>query len=313
MKTKTITRTILLMAVLLLSFSMTTAQIESDTTLTVERGDVLDVIAAALDVSLDCLTDANDLVNPGRISPGLRLVVPADCPTYDGLSTVSDAQRTAIQARTGLSEDDDAEVVESPDMEDVTPVGEDDLEDDDTDEAEADESDDTDTTDEDEADDTDATAATSERTLNDDGTYTVRWGDNLTRIASDFGTSVNCLTTANAIFNPDLVYAGQRLVINTDCSPTSPPPSDPDDPSRRVCGGDRNPLRTITDGTYTVQSGDVLDFIACDLGISLSCLINTNPQLGSPARIDPGDVLIIDFSCPAWDGPPGPLDIRPRG
>ena len=43
--------------------------------------------------------------------------------------------------------------------------------------------------------------------------YTVKKGDNLIKIATWFGVSVLDLITWNDIRNPDLIYAGQLLVI----------------------------------------------------------------------------------------------------
>ena len=51
--------------------------------------------------------------------------------------------------------------------------------------------------------------------------YVVRPGDNLTRIAARFGTTVWSLQQQNGIKNPDRIYIGQRLRI---CSPVPPPP-----------------------------------------------------------------------------------------
>ena len=44
-------------------------------------------------------------------------------------------------------------------------------------------------------------------------TYTVQPGDTLTKIAKQFGTTVNTLVKANGIANADLIYAGQVLII----------------------------------------------------------------------------------------------------
>ncbi len=43
--------------------------------------------------------------------------------------------------------------------------------------------------------------------------YVVQRGDNLNRIARRFGTTVGAILSANRIANPNLIYAGQRLVI----------------------------------------------------------------------------------------------------
>jgi predicted chitinase len=44
-------------------------------------------------------------------------------------------------------------------------------------------------------------------------TYVVKSGDNLTAIASRFGTTVAKIQAANGISNPNLIYVGQRLTI----------------------------------------------------------------------------------------------------
>jgi len=41
----------------------------------------------------------------------------------------------------------------------------------------------------------------------------VHSGDNLTWIAMRFGTSVWAIAQANGLANPNVIYAGQRLVI----------------------------------------------------------------------------------------------------
>ena len=54
--------------------------------------------------------------------------------------------------------------------------------------------------------------------------YTVRRGDNLTRIAARYRTTVWALQQQNGIRNADRVYVGQRLRI---CSAPTPPPPPP--------------------------------------------------------------------------------------
>ena len=43
--------------------------------------------------------------------------------------------------------------------------------------------------------------------------YRVHWGDNLSRIARRYGTSVYALSNANRIRNPNRIYAGEYLCI----------------------------------------------------------------------------------------------------
>jgi LysM repeat protein len=43
--------------------------------------------------------------------------------------------------------------------------------------------------------------------------YTVRWGDTLSSIAWRYHTTIYALTKANKIYNPNYIYAGQRLYL----------------------------------------------------------------------------------------------------
>jgi rare lipoprotein A len=43
------------------------------------------------------------------------------------------------------------------------------------------------------------------------GTYVVQYGDTLSSVAAELGTTVKYLASANDIANPDLLYAGQTL------------------------------------------------------------------------------------------------------
>ena len=58
-------------------------------TYTVRYGDVLDVIAASFDVSVECIAEASGLDNPNRLRIGDVLLIRADCPRYTGLNVVT--------------------------------------------------------------------------------------------------------------------------------------------------------------------------------------------------------------------------------
>ena len=62
--------------------------------------------------------------------------------------------------------------------------------------------------------------------------YVVRRGDNLTRIAYHYGTTVNALMRCNNIWNPDVIYWGQRLCI---CGAYNPPPAPKPAPKPAAC------------------------------------------------------------------------------
>lgn len=60
------------------------APLSGSVTYTVKRGDVLDIIAASFDVSVQCLIEINQLDSPNRIFPGDTIIISAECPFYEG-------------------------------------------------------------------------------------------------------------------------------------------------------------------------------------------------------------------------------------
>ena len=45
--------------------------------------------------------------------------------------------------------------------------------------------------------------------------YTVRWGDTLSKIARRYGTTVSYLTRLNGLWNPNLIFPGQKLCVRS--------------------------------------------------------------------------------------------------
>jgi len=104
--------------------------------------------------------------------------------------------------------------------------------------------------------------------------YTVQPGDYLTKIARNCGVSYTSLLGANPqITNPSRIYPGQVLRI--------PQPGETFPTPTPVPGG----------STYIVQSGDTMSKIAARFGISLTTLLNLNPQITNPSRIYPGQQI----------------------
>jgi len=110
-----------------------------------------------------------------------------------------------------------------------------------------------------------------------DTAYTVRPGDTLFLISLRFNVSMQSIIAANGITNPNLVFAGQVLIIPTGGSAPAPQPNPPPSTGNR---------------TYVVQTGDWLAKIAVRFGVSLGSLLAAN-GLTINSRIFPGQVLII--------------------
>src|SRR5512134_3023515 len=100
---------------------------------------------------------------------------------------------------------------------------------------------------------------------------TVQWGDTLSGIAQNCGTTVAAIRAAN----PGLgwwVYAGQVLYI---------PSGSGYDPGYYPPPG----------GTYVVQPGDTLGKIAARIGVSWRDILAINPQIYNPSLIYVGQVI----------------------
>lgn len=94
------------------------------------------------------------------------------------------------------------------------------------------------------------------------GSYTVRYGDTLSAIASRYGTSTSTLASINGISNPNWIYPGQVL---------------------KLSGGSSTRL-------YTVRSGDTLSGIASRLGTSWTSLKAKN-GISNANLIYPGQTI----------------------
>lgn len=99
--------------------------------------------------------------------------------------------------------------------------------------------------------------------------YTVRYGDNLYRIALRFHTSVSALMNLNGIANPNRIIAGQTIC---------------------VAPGGEIPWGFL----YTVRRGDTLYSIARRYGWSVSYLASVN-HLWNPNQIYAGQILLIPY------------------
>jgi murein DD-endopeptidase MepM/ murein hydrolase activator NlpD len=112
------------------------------------------------------------------------------------------------------------------------------------------------------------------------GTYTVQWGDTLGGIARKLGVSVDDLSAANHIADPNRIRAGQVLSV-----PVS-------------VAGARPIAAFAPTATVRVGSGDTLSSIAGRYHTSVSAIARAN-GITNPDRIREGTVLRLPGSAAA--------------
>ena len=123
------------------------------------------------------------------------------------------------------------------------------------------------------------TIATSENTTNTIETYIVQSGDTLSQIAMKYGTTVNEIVGLNGIKNPNLIYVGEVLKIDTthDIS---------------VVTSDKYETNHII---YTIQYGDTLTSIAQKYDVSIASIVGLN-HIQNPNLIYAGERLKININ-----------------
>lgn len=118
------------------------------------------------------------------------------------------------------------------------------------------------------------------------GYYTVQSGDTLSGIALKFSTTSSKLAQLNSISNPNLIYVGQRLLVNQSSN------------SNSSSSGQSSSTTTNTEtssASYTVKSGDTLSGIASQYNTTVNQIISLN-QLSNPNLIYVGQVLKLKNS-----------------
>lgn len=121
--------------------------------------------------------------------------------------------------------------------------------------------------------------ATPENTSNQISSYTVQTGNTLSQIALQFNTTVTEIAGLNGIQNPNLIYVGEVLKIDT-----------------------TNDLATITNDKYetnhiiyTIKPGDTLTSIAQKYNVTIQSIINLN-NIINPNLIYAGTRLRINLN-----------------
>lgn len=111
--------------------------------------------------------------------------------------------------------------------------------------------------------------------------HRVKAGENLTQIARHYGVTVSSIVKANNLWNPNLIYVGQVLIIPLPCK--TPPPI------------------TGCTTTHTVKKGEYLKSIAARYGTTWQAIAQLN-GIKSPYIIHPGQHLKIPIKCQDGSG-----------
>lgn len=240
------------------------AHAADSTSYTVRDGDSLYGIAAKSGVELSALLDANDLTLASVILPGQHLSIP-DIPssssssdaTYtvtwgDSLSKIAGSHQVSLSSLLSANDLTVSSLI-MPGMRLRLPAG------------------------------STTAAATPTKTANaapsapSAASYTVTWGDSLSKIAGRHQVSLSSLMSANNLTASSLILPGMRLRLPAGSTTAAAPT--------------RTPAATAT-RSYTVVWGDSLSKIAGRYQVNLSSLLTAN-DLTASSLILPGRRLQI--------------------
>lgn len=106
---------------------------------------------------------------------------------------------------------------------------------------------------------------------------TIRWGDTLSALATKYNTTISELVRLNNIANPNLIYAGESLIVPTNES-------------------DDNSSNNGNTQIYTVKSGDILSHIAQRYNTTIHTIARDN-NIQNIHLIYPGQKLQVRSDC----------------
>ncbi|MCZ7545867.1 MAG: LysM peptidoglycan-binding domain-containing protein [Anaerolineae bacterium] len=125
-------------------------------------------------------------------------------------------------------------------------------------------------------------------------THVVQPGENLFRIAMRYGVTVNDLMAANGLSSPNVVYAGQVLVIPSGAAAASASPAAQPDaaPATEPAAPEAAPEAAAGGTTHTVARGETLFSIARQYGLTINAILEAN-GIDNANRIYAGQTLTI--------------------
>jgi LysM repeat protein len=139
-------------------------------------------------------------------------------------------------------------------------------------------------------------------------------GEDLRSIAARYGVSVSFVIASNNLPNPDFIYVGQPIWINTiynaaprpitavvipataTATPLPGTPTPTKTPASTLPTPTKTPAVTPLPGNLikvVVRSGESLLIYSFRYGVNGSSLVAVNPQLADPSLIFPGDIITI--------------------
>ena len=125
------------------------------------------------------------------------------------------------------------------------------------------------------------------------GTYTLRRGDTLSKVARRLGVPMDALARANGIADVNKVRAGQKLVV--------PSPDAPGDRDAAAAAPATVPVSSSRPATvlgrHQVQAGETLSEIAKQYGTTVRELQQLN-DLANPNRVRVGRALVVPVPAP---------------
>lgn len=124
--------------------------------------------------------------------------------------------------------------------------------------------------------------------------YTIKFGDNLGKIAKKHGISIGALMSFNGIKNPDKISGGQQLKIPSKEKAESLSKVRPSS-TLAVASANGKPLPGDAYGIYTVQTGDTLYDLARDFFTTEKEIQQLN-KMGDKTNIVPGQDLIVPMA-----------------
>ncbi len=133
--------------------------------------------------------------------------------------------------------------------------------------------------------------------------YVVQPGDTLYLISLQFGVSQQALITANHLTNPNLLYAGQILIIPAGGTPLPAP--------TQAAATAMPPVPAAGQVLYRVKAGDTLYALSRRFSVSMSALMVANGL--NSAWLTIGQVLVVPSPmapvAPVWGTPAAPVQV----